>query len=185
MFMAIFKHFSRLAVSLAVASAWANPCSAQSAHGANEIIRSLAPAAGQTISPGYRSGGETLQVAGAVIVVDPTRAFSMEVYFEPRSARISARAKAQLANLGRALASAQLAPFRYLIAGHTDAIGADAYNVELSRRRALAVRNYLISAHPIDPRRLIVVGFGAHRLKRPGFPDAAINRRVEVLAIVL
>jgi outer membrane protein OmpA-like peptidoglycan-associated protein len=179
-----FKPLPLFAVSLTAASAWASACWAQSARDANEIIRSLAPAAGQTIVAGS-GGGETVRVAGAMIVVDPARAVSTEVYFEPRSARIGARAKAQLAGLGLALSSAQLAPFRYLIAGHTDAVGADAYNVELSRRRALAVRNYLISAYAIDPRRLMVVGFGAHRLKRPEFPHAAINRRVEVLPIVL
>ena len=78
----------------------------------------------------------------------------------------------------------QLASFRYLIAGHTDAIGSDAYNIDLSRRRAQAVFEYLTEAYAIDPRRLMVVGVGSRRLKRPEAPRAAINRRVEVLLIV-
>ena len=48
----------------------------------------------------------------------------------------------------------------------------------------MAVRDYLVSAFPIDPNRLMVVGFGYRQLKRPNTPRAAINRRVEVLLIV-
>jgi outer membrane protein OmpA-like peptidoglycan-associated protein len=80
--------------------------------------------------------------------------------------------------------SPELSPYRYLIAGHTDATGGDAYNLDLSRRRALAVRDYLVSAFPIDPHRLVIVGFGFRQLKRPDAPHAAVNRRVETLLIV-
>jgi OmpA-OmpF porin, OOP family len=45
------------------------------------------------------------------------------------------------------------------VSGHTDGIGAEAYNQGLSERRAKSVRDYLI-AHGIDGSRLTAVGFG-------------------------
>ncbi len=174
-----------LAASLAISPIWPTDSFAQSASEANEIIRSLAPIRGQAITPGY--GGQrrqAVQVEEITIYVNPGRAVSLEVYFEFGSAEITRRARVQLAALGRALSSPRLTPYRYLIAGHTDAVGSDAYNLDLSRRRALAVRDYLIAAFPIDPHRLVAVGFGFRHLKRPETPRAAINRRVEILLIV-
>jgi outer membrane protein OmpA-like peptidoglycan-associated protein len=158
---------------------------AQSASEANQIIRSLAPISGQTIAPAY--GGqrrEALRVRETIIHVDLARSISLEVYFDYDSAKITPRAKAQLAALGEALTSDELRPHRYLIAGHTDAAGSDSYNLDLSHRRARAVRDYMVASFAIDPERLIDVGFGFRRLKRPDAPLAAVNRRVEVLLVV-
>ena len=91
---------------------------------------------------------------------------------------------ALLAALGTALASPELAGASYLIAGHTDARGTASHNDDLSRRRAQAVRNYLIATFPINPDRLYVTGFGARLLRSPQTPAAAINRRVEIALIV-
>ncbi len=48
------------------------------------------------------------------------------------------------------------------IQGHTDNSGATDMNEQLSRRRAEAVRDYLV-AHGVDEDRLSTVGFGPHR----------------------
>ncbi|MFH1873717.1 MAG: OmpA family protein [Pseudomonadota bacterium] len=48
------------------------------------------------------------------------------------------------------------------VEGHTDWIGSDAYNQQLSERRAQAVRDYLIQKG-IAPDRLIAVGYGEMR----------------------
>jgi OmpA-OmpF porin, OOP family len=45
------------------------------------------------------------------------------------------------------------------VGGHTDSVGADAYNQGLSERRAKSVRDYLVK-HGIDASRLTAVGFG-------------------------
>jgi OOP family OmpA-OmpF porin len=158
---------------------------AQTASDVNRIIKGLAPIEGQSRSGGYRPAQrEPVIVEQQTIYVDPARHVELEVFFEYDSDRITPRAEAQLHALGEALASRGLRDYRYLIAGHTDAVGADAYNVDLSQRRAHAVSNYLTNTFPIDPQRLMVVGFGFRRLKRPRAPRAAVNRRVEVLLIV-
>jgi len=69
-----------------------------------------------------------------------------------------------------------------MIEGHTDSVGGDDYNFELSRRRADSVRAYLVG-QGIAPDRLTTVGRGE------GVPIAANdsaagrqrNRRVEVI----
>lgn len=72
---------------------------------------------------------------------------------------------------------------RFRIAGHTDASGPAAYNRNLSRRRAQAVRDYLVGRHGIDPARLDPVGYGEERLKDPFAPKSPVNRRVEIIAL--
>jgi outer membrane protein OmpA-like peptidoglycan-associated protein len=157
----------------------------QSASEINSIIKDLAPIQGQTPGSGYTPvRREPIIMEKETIFVDANRHVELEVYFDYDSDHITPRAREQLRALGKALASAELLSFRYLIAGHTDAVGSDAYNIDLSRRRAQAVAEFLTEEYAIDPRRLMVVGFGFRRLKRPEAPRAAINRRVEVLLIV-
>jgi outer membrane protein OmpA-like peptidoglycan-associated protein len=180
---------SRRSVLVSIASVpivlLASKSFAQSASEINRIIKNLAPIEGQTPSAGYKPiRREPIIIEHETIFVDANRHVELEVYFDYDSDRITARAREQLRALGKALASADLLSFRYLIAGHTDAVGSDAYNIDLSGRRAKAVAEYLTEQYAVDPRRLMVVGFGFLRLKRPEAPRAAINRRVEVLLIV-
>ena len=66
------------------------------------------------------------------------------------------------------------------IQGHTDNIGAAEYNMELSKRRAQAVRDYLAAAG-VDSRRMTVEGFGSTMPVAPNDTEEnrARNRRVE------
>ena len=65
--------------------------------------------------------------------------------------------------------------------GHTDSQGSDSYNLDLSRRRATSVADYLASQR-VSARRLNVQGFGESRPVAPNDTDygRAQNRRVEV-----
>lgn len=67
------------------------------------------------------------------------------------------------------------------IAGHTDSTGAEAYNQDLSVRRANAVKNFLID-QGIDPRIMSTIGYGESRPIADNRTSAgrAQNRRVEV-----
>jgi outer membrane protein OmpA-like peptidoglycan-associated protein len=115
--------------------------------------------------------------------VDYSRAIDLTVYFEYNSARVTDQAREMLDRLGDALGSPELRQHRFLIAGHTDAVGTDEFNLDLSYRRAQAVRDYL-ALHGIDKRRIAVKGWGRSRLKDPMHPDSGANRRVEVALIV-
>ncbi len=68
------------------------------------------------------------------------------------------------------------------VQGHTDNVGADAYNMKLSQARADAVRAYLV-AHGVPPSRLDSKGYGFHQPLVPNSSDAnrALNRRVQFI----
>lgn len=69
---------------------------------------------------------------------------------------------------------------RVEVAGHTDSVGAEAYNQALSRRRAEQVAGYLVELG-IDPGRLHAAGYGERRplLSNATATGRALNRRVE------
>jgi len=68
-----------------------------------------------------------------------------------------------------------------LIAGHTDSVGTDAYNQQLSERRAAAAAAYLVS-QGVDRARIITRGLGEAEPVEPNTTEAGRqqNRRVEV-----
>ncbi len=68
------------------------------------------------------------------------------------------------------------------IVGHTDNIGSEAYNQQLSERRARSVMNYLID-RGIAPQRLSAVGRGETQPRATNATEAGrqLNRRVEIL----
>lgn len=70
------------------------------------------------------------------------------------------------------------------INGHTDSRGADAYNQELSERRARAVVDYLVQ-NGIDPARATSRGFGSTRPVADNQTEAGrqLNRRVEFVVL--
>lgn len=75
---------------------------------------------------------------------------------------------------------------RIELSAHTDAVGNDAYNLTLSKKRAQSCFDYLVSKG-ISPNRLVPVGYGEKKLlnncrKKDDCPEEqhAINRRVEV-----
>jgi outer membrane protein OmpA-like peptidoglycan-associated protein len=105
----------------------------------------------------------------------------LEVFFEYKSTEITPKAAAALTPLGRALSDARLSGDAFLIAGHTDAKGGDEYNLELSKKRAEAVRQYLIATFSIDGARLVATGLGSKHLKNAKEPLAAENRRVQIV----
>jgi len=67
---------------------------------------------------------------------------------------------------------------RLQVQGHTDALGSEEYNLDLSRRRANAVAAYLEQRQGIDPSRLVVVGFG-EEAPLTANPYDPRNRRVQ------
>ncbi|TAN56322.1 MAG: OmpA family protein [Rhodospirillales bacterium] len=103
------------------------------------------------------------------------------INFEFNSAELTADGTVLVANLGRALNDTRLAGQKFLIEGHTDAVGSDAYNKGLSLRRAGRVRHELISRFGIPSSRIESTGFGESRLLDPDQPESEVNRRVRVV----
>ncbi len=83
-----------------------------------------------------------------------------------------------LKEVARALKSKDLSGESFVIAGHTDRKGAPDYNIDLSLRRAEAVKRILV-ADGIDADTIATVGFGFEQLANKKDPYAAENRRVQ------
>jgi outer membrane protein OmpA-like peptidoglycan-associated protein len=68
------------------------------------------------------------------------------------------------------------------VSGHTDNVGGDPYNLDLSKRRAAAVKQALVTQYHVAPNRLSTDGFGASRPvdTNDTLAGRARNRRVEL-----
>lgn len=105
---------------------------------------------------------------------------NLAVNFHLGSSALTPQAQQLLDNVGKALQSSDLASYRFVIGGHTDATGTDGDNLQLSRARAASATQYLVSHYKIAPQRLVVRAFGETALLFPDSPEDGRNRRVEI-----
>jgi NitT/TauT family transport system substrate-binding protein len=131
---------------------------------------------------------------GAALEGDPLLSKDIRFFFEPNSAVLDRKAKENLAYLDAVREFLQVSPGSVVVLrGHVDgarvpefrkqggeelvrAMGMKA--LELSRQRAVAVRDALLERHAkLDPKRIETVGRG---WEEPAGPESEKNRRVEV-----
>jgi len=106
----------------------------------------------------------------------------LRLTFESGSAVMTPSAREEARAFGMALQSPQLSSRRFRIEGHTDSVGGRSYNLDLSRRRAEAVAEYLQSLG-VPRERIEIRGFGYDRPLPGRRGDAPANRRVEAVLI--
>jgi OOP family OmpA-OmpF porin len=72
---------------------------------------------------------------------------------------------------------------KYLIAGHTDSQGNDAYNLNLSENRAAAIRAYLEANMNLPPEQFESIGYGESRpiANNESMEGRRLNRRIEII----
>jgi outer membrane protein OmpA-like peptidoglycan-associated protein len=105
----------------------------------------------------------------------------LEIRFDYNSADISKSSVQAVEELGKALSNPTLKGSTFVVAGHTDAIGGDAYNQDLSERRADTIKKYLSEKYGITGSDLVTVGYGKTKPKDPNAPMDPVNRRVQVV----
>jgi outer membrane protein OmpA-like peptidoglycan-associated protein len=105
----------------------------------------------------------------------------LEIQFDYNSADISKTSVNAVEELGKALSDASLKGSTFVVAGHTDAMGGEAYNQDLSERRADTIKKYLTEKYGIAGSDLVTVGYGKTRPKDANAPMDPINRRVQVV----
>jgi outer membrane protein OmpA-like peptidoglycan-associated protein len=105
----------------------------------------------------------------------------LPIQFETDSTRLSELARRDLDEFGIALSSSELVAERFFIGGHTDDVGEEEYNFDLSQRRAERVRDYLVEEHGVSSERLLARAYGeTDPLERDTTDEARkVNRRVE------
>ncbi len=105
------------------------------------------------------------------------------IYFDFDKASFKQESYTELNKLERMMS--QNANMRVEIAGHTDYIGTAAYNMNLSQRRAEAVKDFLVKKG-IDPRRIVAKGYGKTKPLVSNDDEEEgreLNRRVEFKVI--
>jgi outer membrane protein OmpA-like peptidoglycan-associated protein len=103
------------------------------------------------------------------------------IYFDFASDRIKEESEPVLAEIAQVLR--QNPTWNLSVEGHTDSIASDAYNLDLSQRRATAVKAALTGRYEIGERRLSTAGFGesSPRDRNDTLEGRARNRRVELV----
>lgn len=104
----------------------------------------------------------------------------LSINFDFDSDNLQVSSKSLLDNMAFAMNSERLSSLKFRVEGHTDAKGKAEYNQELSARRAMSVKNYLISQN-VSNDRLQAEGKGFSDLLLPEKPLASENRRVRII----
>ena len=143
-------------------------------------------ASGYAARPNRASGAAPVGRGRGAYVAPPRSAEApradLMIGFDLNSARITRDGMAKARIFAQSLLMPELRGKRFLIEGHTDSLGGVPFNLELSRRRAEAVADYL-AQQGVDRSRVQVRGFGpsiplpGHRTSDPR------NRRVEAKLI--
>jgi outer membrane protein OmpA-like peptidoglycan-associated protein len=96
------------------------------------------------------------------------------------SAELSEKAREVLTDTAKVLK--QYPDEKIIIEGHTDSVGTEDYNLELSKNRAMAALNYLVDEEKLPEDRFVVRWFGeSHPITSNDIPETrALNRRIEI-----
>jgi outer membrane protein OmpA-like peptidoglycan-associated protein len=167
------------ALVVALLAAPGHAALADPAYKATDIIQHFAAKPELGAARGLCIGTEG-ECNSAVTSARPGRAheaFDLVVTFNLNSDVLTEAARANLDEFSKALKDPQLASASFLVEGHTDATGADSYNMTLSERRAAAVVRYL-GEKGINTAHLEARGFGKTK-PRVADPFDPSNRRVE------
>jgi outer membrane protein OmpA-like peptidoglycan-associated protein len=109
------------------------------------------------------------------------RAVTYGIYFDFNRDTLKAESEPVLKEIAQAMSDNP--DWKLTVEGHTDNVGGDTYNLELSRRRAASVKQALVSQYNIAADRLLTGGFGASRPVETNdtLEGRARNRRVELV----
>ena len=107
---------------------------------------------------------------------------TLSINFASGSAAIASGSRAQAQMLANALKAPSAASKRFIVAGHTDSVGGREYNLDLSKRRAEALVQFLVE-NGVERSRLQPEGYGFDKPIAGTSAKAAANRRVEIVKI--
>ena len=117
---------------------------------------------------------------GASLAAQPARALHFTLYFVEGSDELTEDSKAMLERVLADLAARPVPDI--VVVGHTDTVGSNAFNDELARKRADAVRATLIG-RGVASADVVAIGRGKRELLVPTADGVAEprNRRVEIV----
>ncbi|MEP1352389.1 MAG: OmpA family protein [Tateyamaria sp.] len=107
----------------------------------------------------------------------------IEILFNSGSEQIRAQEFTRLIDLAALLGGESFDTYRFLLLGHTDAVGSAENNLALSTRRAESVATALREISGFGPERVLASGLGETRLKDTARPEDGVNRRVQLVLL--
>lgn len=124
--------------------------------------------------------GIAVDANGCPAAIEEVRVLAKNIYFETSSDLLKSESNASLDKVAMILVSNPDA--RLPIEGHTDNTGSAVTNLDLSKKRAAAVLNYLL-IKGVDGSRLSSNGFGESKpiATNDAKEGRALNRRVELV----
>jgi OOP family OmpA-OmpF porin len=129
-------------------------------------------------NPGYTTGAlyKVIEKTVAIDIVDG-------ILFDFNKSNLDNQYHAKLQELGTFMENNP--EIRLVLAGYTDGVGSEGYNMELSRKRSESVRDYLMAHSKIDKNRITLQWYGkadpiASNQTEEG---RALNRRVSAILI--
>ncbi len=140
----------------------------------------LAVGAGQNSAAAAKPGRSRTIAASSP--QNTTGRATLRVTFVTASAELTESGRREADKFLAALTAPSLAGKRFRIEGHTDSLGSRESNVELSKRRGLAVVEYL-AANGADPELFSVIGYGPDKPLAGLGAGASANRRVEIVLV--
>lgn len=131
---------------------------------------------------GYASLDDLIGRTGGLPVGEEKIALPTDILFEYNAYELKEEARLSMMKLAFIVQTNPDATF--IIEGHTDSFGGDQFNLDLSLKRAEAVRRWLVERLRIDAANIQVAGMGKTRPIVPVEGTAeqqALNRRVEIV----
>ncbi len=107
----------------------------------------------------------------------------MEILFDYDSDIVRSDQYKKLIELSNVLKENKFNSYKFAFLGHSDSKGSPQYNRNLSFKRAVAVTQFLADATGLQSSRMLSSGMGSSKLKTPGDPFGAANRRVQLVLI--
>ncbi|MBC6905891.1 OmpA family protein [Saccharophagus sp. K07] len=124
------------------------------------------------------SAGAKVDEKGCYIVITETKEVQLRVNFENESFEVRSDSLSEIEAVAQFMREYPLT--KVVLEGHTDDRGSEAFNQQLSEKRAAAVARVLVERYGIDRSRVSSVGYGESRpLVNNNTPEnRAANRRV-------
>lgn len=115
---------------------------------------------------------------GCAVYSEKQVAVNLNILFENNSAQVKPTLVNDIQRLADFMNDYQNT--KVAIEGHSSSVGSEKYNLNLSQKRADAVKNILVDQFTVDASRLSTIGYGESRLISKGNTpaDHEINRRV-------
>ncbi len=145
-------------------------------------VYSVAPEATELVNILFPKKIRTRSLQVAKPDTAPDGIVAMKIQFEFDSDRLQKAAYPLLDSIAAVLDHEQSEGKGIVVEGHTDSVGDEGYNLQLSKRRASSVFDYLVTKHGIEPQRLTIRGFGEYVPLNSSDPGSAVNRRVQFKA---